>query len=514
MFLDKYSKYFRTVLLLLILLVGILVRVWNLGINPPGLNQDEAAAGYDAWALLNYGIDRNGMANPMYLVSWGVGQSVLYSVLSMPFLFLFGLTPFAIRLPNAILSCITLLLFYVVVKKTIHPRAGLIGLFLLAVNPWHVMGARWGFEANLFPLVFMVGFTLLVYAKNRPVFMYGAYSCFALALYSYSPAFFFIPLFVVWSTAWIWRFRFAKKKIIVTSFVIFFAMSLPYLMFLAVNILGLETTRLGFLTIPRLVNGARFSELFLPLQAGALRQILKNAYHVFQFFFIQGTDGLAWNSIAPFGYGYMFSAPLLMYGLFLVMKNATKLGWWLVWITVSFALCFLTVFNMNRAGIVFLPVVFATTLACFSLLKRVPLFFVAVLVFYLYSFFSFSRFYFREYPEFIGPSFAYSFGEAIEKASSLSKNGPVTVTDKANMAYIYVLFYDKVPPDQFLKTVKYADPQAQFRGAVSFGRYKMGIQKDKLKPDMVYVFRNSEEEYFDKGYKLHRFKNYSVAQPL
>jgi len=254
MFLDKYSKYFRTVLLLLILLVGILVRVWNLGINPPGLNQDEAAAGYDAWALLNYGIDRNGMANPMYLVSWGVGQSVLYSVLSMPFLFLFGLTPFAIRLPNAILSCITLLLFYVVVKKTIHPRAGLIGLFLLAVNPWHVMGARWGFEANLFPLVFMVGFTLLVYAKNRPVFMYGAYSCFALALYSYSPAFFFIPLFVVWSTAWIWRFRFAKKKIIVTSFVIFFAMSLPYLMFLAVNILGLETTRLGFLTIPRLVK--------------------------------------------------------------------------------------------------------------------------------------------------------------------------------------------------------------------------------------------------------------------
>ncbi len=510
---GKYSINYRIVLLLLILFVGILVRVWNLGINPPGLNQDEAAAGYDAWALLNYGIDRNGMNNPMYLVSWGVGQSVLYSVLSMPFIFLFGLTPLAIRLPNALLSCITLLLFYLVVRKTVHPRAGLVGLFLLAVNPWHIMGARWGFEANLFPLVFMAGFTLLVYSKNRPVFMYAAYSCFALALYSYSPAFFFIPLFVFWTSIWIWRARFAGKKAIGTSLVLFFVLFFPYLLFLAVNVLGLDTIRMGFLTVPRLVNGARFSELFLPLQPGALVLILNNAYHVFQFFFIQGTDGLVWNSIAPYGYGYMFAAPLLMYGFFLGMKNNVRLGWWFVWVTVSLLLCFLTLFNMNRAGIVFLPVVFMTTLACYSLLKKVRLFFLAVVVFYLYSFFSFSRFYFREYPEFIGPSFAYSLGEAIQKASSLSKNGPVTVTDKANMAYIYVLFYDKVPPDLFLKTVRFADPKVQFRGALSFGRYRMGIDKNKLVRDRIYVFKNSDEEYFEQGFVLYRYKNYSVAKP-
>ena len=60
-----------------ILLMGALLRFLCLGSFPPGLNQDEASIGYDAWSLLHYGVDRCGSAWPVLLVSWGSGQNVL-----------------------------------------------------------------------------------------------------------------------------------------------------------------------------------------------------------------------------------------------------------------------------------------------------------------------------------------------------------------------------------------------------------------------------------------------------
>ena len=46
-------------LFVLIVLAAVIVRVVLFGAHPAGLNQDEASVGYDAWALMNYGVDRN-----------------------------------------------------------------------------------------------------------------------------------------------------------------------------------------------------------------------------------------------------------------------------------------------------------------------------------------------------------------------------------------------------------------------------------------------------------------------
>jgi len=70
---DKLNYY-----IIILFAVGIFIRFVLLGANPVGLNQDEAATGYDAYALLKYGIDRNGFHNPVHLVSWGSGQYALY----------------------------------------------------------------------------------------------------------------------------------------------------------------------------------------------------------------------------------------------------------------------------------------------------------------------------------------------------------------------------------------------------------------------------------------------------
>lgn len=54
---KKISKI--DVLLIIILIVGMLIRVVGIGDMPNALNCDEASSGYEAFSILNYGIDRN-----------------------------------------------------------------------------------------------------------------------------------------------------------------------------------------------------------------------------------------------------------------------------------------------------------------------------------------------------------------------------------------------------------------------------------------------------------------------
>ena len=99
-------------LVLLFCLIGILARLILIGRIPYGLNQDEASAGYEAWSILNYGIDRNGVSYPVHLIAWGSGQNIAYSWLCMPFIALFGLSELTVRLPMALVGCISVVLFY------------------------------------------------------------------------------------------------------------------------------------------------------------------------------------------------------------------------------------------------------------------------------------------------------------------------------------------------------------------------------------------------------------------
>ena len=58
-FINKKNDQKETSLLVLILLIGMLIRIIGIADVPNALNCDEASAGYEAFSILNYGIDRN-----------------------------------------------------------------------------------------------------------------------------------------------------------------------------------------------------------------------------------------------------------------------------------------------------------------------------------------------------------------------------------------------------------------------------------------------------------------------
>ncbi len=63
---NKIKKYYIWIIMLVALLART-VYVWGC---PAGINADEAFAGYEAWALANYGMDSAGYVFPVYLTVW------------------------------------------------------------------------------------------------------------------------------------------------------------------------------------------------------------------------------------------------------------------------------------------------------------------------------------------------------------------------------------------------------------------------------------------------------------
>lgn len=345
-----------------ILAVGIFVRFFHLGVIPPGLNQDEASIGYDAWALLRYGIDRNGFHNPIHLVSWGSGQNALYAYLSMPFIALFGLNTFSVRILNAAMGCLSLPIFYYLIQGVTDRKTGIIALFLLAISPWHIMMSRWGLESNIFPAFLLIGTWLVFLSLKRNSFLPLAMFVFALSLYAYGTAYFFVPLFLLGILLYLLRHGKIRSITLLISIGVFVLTALPILLFLLVNIYQLDSMQLLGFSIPRLPSTPRFSTISSLLSHRFFTDSFTNFLDLLDLLFGTQSDGLIWNSIHPYGYMFHFSTPFLIFGL---VRSLKREYWYRfhpallipIWFLAAIALGTVVSVNVNRVNAVFLPAI-------------------------------------------------------------------------------------------------------------------------------------------------------------
>lgn len=190
-FSNWYSYFKNNPWPLLLFLLGAVVRILYFGSIPGGLNQDEASIGYDAYAILHYGIDRNGIHLPIHLIAWGSGQNALYAYLSLPFILLFGLTPMSVRAVSLIMGLLGMLVFYLLSKELFTSRtAGIAAMFFIAINPWHIMMSRWALESNLLPTLILLSVYMLLKSFRTPKWSYGFTIMLALSLYAYGTSYF------------------------------------------------------------------------------------------------------------------------------------------------------------------------------------------------------------------------------------------------------------------------------------------------------------------------------------
>lgn len=127
---EKFENFIRynknSIIIYIILIIGFMTRLIDIVDYPNGFNVDEASIGYEAYAVSNYGIDRNGKSWPIFLEAWGSGQNSLYMYIIMPFIKIMGLSILSVRLPMAIIGCISLIVIYRMLSKTKNQTTAII----------------------------------------------------------------------------------------------------------------------------------------------------------------------------------------------------------------------------------------------------------------------------------------------------------------------------------------------------------------------------------------------------
>lgn len=136
-------------LLILILSAAAILRFYQLGQNPPSLDWDETAHGYNAYSILKTGRDEYGYKFPFYFRSFDDYKPPIYTYLTVPAIAAFGLSDFAVRFPSAFLGVLAVLFTYLMVKELFKKKEiALLAAFFLTISPWHLQFSRVAFETN------------------------------------------------------------------------------------------------------------------------------------------------------------------------------------------------------------------------------------------------------------------------------------------------------------------------------------------------------------------------------
>lgn len=503
-----YQNRYRLITLL-ILTIGFAVRIWNISEIPMGLNQDEASAGYDAWSILNYGIDRNGFFLPVHLFAWGSGQNALYSYLCIPFIAVFGLSAFSIRLPMALIGCGSLIVMKKLLDGFEDERLTAIGTALLAVAPWHIMKSRWALESNLLPDMILLALLLICLGlKGKRIYFYAGCAVMGLSAYAYGTSYFFLPLFFILFFGLLIKTKKLTIKRAVCGIALAFIIALPIVLFVIINTFDLPSITTPFFSIPKL-NEAR--------QAAILKgDLLGNFLSCFSMLLKQN-DGMPWNSMNSFfGTIYIFSAPFVLVGIITALRRKEKSAVtyaFLCWLAVSVAMMFVMSSNINRMNLIFIPLIYFTALGIYALTKK-RIVKATIGILYTVSFAAFVFSYAGAYQQDIARSFSYGFGDAVDFSETLDKN-VCRVTPDSGSTYMLLLFYTETPPNEYLKTRVVENPDSAFENIVSFGKYQI---TDSLPSDLdestCAIIPAKDAEAFQaaqSGIKSTVFGNYAVV---
>src|SRR5258708_1753429 len=194
------------------LIVAAIIRLPFFGQVPGGLNRDEAALGYNAYSLLKTGKDEYGKSWPISITSFGDEKLPGYVYTLIPFIAIFHLNTFSIRLPSllsgfAVIIGMGILALQLGNGIELNPRQrvylSFLAMLFMAISPWANHFSRVAYEAHLALALFIFGVVThqhalsLVDKMHQRTFLVLAAFCWAATLLTYHSYHIFTPLFVL-----------------------------------------------------------------------------------------------------------------------------------------------------------------------------------------------------------------------------------------------------------------------------------------------------------------------------
>ena len=183
------NRRLHQALLLGILILAGFLRFYRLNEVPPGLHEDEATDGNDAWEAW-----RSGHFRVFYPENHG-REGMLINLQAVVLGVTGSHSPGALRWAGALLGTLTVLGVYVLAREVISEEVGLLAAFLLAISFWHINISRFGTRPVAAPCFLVWSLALLWMAvrqlqrgmRNGWVAAVACGIVYGLGFYTYTP---------------------------------------------------------------------------------------------------------------------------------------------------------------------------------------------------------------------------------------------------------------------------------------------------------------------------------------
>lgn len=464
----------RTILLLsFIVFLGAVLRLYNLGSIPNSLNWDEVSWGYNAYSILTTGKDEYGQILPLSFRAFNDFKQPVYVYSATIPIELFGLTPFAVRLPSALFGILTIPALYFLARNIFHSHEkkewiALLAALSFALSPWSIQFSRVAFEANVALFFTVMGSGLFVFGaqKKNIYILLLALTVLSISSFTYHSAKIFTPLLTATLFIVYFRYFLSTKK----TFVV---LAIFYLLLNSIWIFDMRTTARG----RSVIFTSNQTELLSPTlkyqleDEGALVPINKFLYNrrvIYAKKYVQNyisnfdpnylfvTGDNARHHAPGMGVLYLALLPVIFVG-FLNLVKAREREKWIVfaWIVLAPLAASLAIDSPNASrSLVALPpwdilaglglsAIFVALRKRKVVLLLVFLVLLGNVIYYLGQYFLLTNIK-------TAPYWQYGYKEAVEYAIE-NPNESVFFDKKFEQPYIFYLFYSKYNPKKYIQ---------------------------------------------------------------
>src|SRR3989344_2347030 len=483
-------------LLTIIFFLAVFLRFQNFNTNPPHLNWDETALGYNAYSLSIDLRDEFGRFLPLdYLESFGDFKPVMYSYLDAIPIKIFGLTPFAVRFPSALIGSLTVLATYFLVLQLFYKSKdkyaiAAVSSLILAVSPWHIMLSRAAFEANIATFFIILGtyFFLVFVNRNKWAIILSAVF-FVLSIYTFNTARVVAPLLVIVLSAVFLEKILTNKKQVAIAILLGVLMLLPIVRFLNspqaalrfkevnifsdLSVIEISNKRIqndNYSILSKVINNRRV--LFA-------REYISHYLDNFSpnFLFIKG-DGNPRFSTQDLGQLYLWDLPFLIAGLLFLFQKKEGHYYLIPLILLIGIIPAGTARETPHAlrienSLPYFQIIIAYGFwQIYKIIKQKRFFFVSAGILLAINALYFLHGLFTHYSREYSQEWQYQYKNSVSFVSAnKDKYDLISITNEAGRPYVYYLFFTNYDPSEFRKTAKVKRDAYGFVTVESFDKY-------------------------------------------
>lgn len=535
------SQKFVVGTLVLIVFLACFVRLFHLTSVPPSPYLDEVSNGYNAYSFIKTGSDEYGRHLPFLMQAYNDGRPTLFVYFMTPFIQIFGLNLFAIRLPAVVLSVFAVISLFFLTRELFigHSKKqdrlgvtiGLLASFLYAISPWNIYSARIADEVNMSVSFFIFGLTLFIYAINRRLkstpFLLSVV-CFVIAFYAYHGIKLFLPFFAIGLGIVFFKDFLARKRVVLIGLLLAIILLITLAMAFSEpgatsrlggvnredpNIIALSSRRLLFDRANNDLIGQVLDNRRVALSMEFANNYLRNFAPTWLFL----QQGNSTFLVPDFGPLYHFGLPLLLLGLVMLIHDDTiplrykaLLALWIFASVIPAGLSSESP-HLNRPNTIFPGLIVLQAMGLYTLLSwirgvrnwliRYGAYFITCTVI-VSSFLWFLHAYFALFPYEQSKRYQYGLTDAFLYAKEHEDAYQKIIISNGNnllMSYMYYLFATAYDPETYQK-------QGGTKSAFFTDTHLIG----------KYDFRNPNlyEPTIDKQDKRQKIKVLYITNPL